>query len=422
MLRALFFLFFVFVTVACARSPIKSSSEALRFTSPPSVMDEGMFDDESYESLMMGLKIQVEYWQKKPAGELIAFGPQSVSVAEYLEALEWLLLSSSKEDFVRRVKESFDFYEVYGADKWGEVLVTGYYESQIKGVLRPNSQYSQSLYKLPPDLVNINVGAFQKISPHWSLFFDSYETGLRSSLFLRGRYLPTSSPDQPAQIVPYFSREQIDSEGALKDKNLEIVFVDPIDAFFLQIQGSGQVELPSGKVLRLGYASQNGHPYVAIGKFLSDVIEKESMSKQSIEAYMRTQLNADGRQSLMNRNPSYVFFRKLEGPPLTASGTEVVPGRTIATDSGLFPKGALAFLRFQKPTAEGLMPSARWVFDQDTGGAIKGPGRVDLFCGTGRSAEEMAGVMRHPGALWYLVPKKKAARLSSMKNGPNGRE
>lgn len=396
-----FLLFCSILLVSCARSPIKAPGEALRPGRVPQLSD-----DETWESLRKGIEIQLEYWGKKPPEEVIQFGPTKLQVKDYIKALSLLMEQSNKEEFLSHVEENFEFYEVYGQDKWGEVFVTGYYEPLLKGSKKPNLQHSQALYKVPPDLVNIELGEFAKALPHWSPFFDAANKNQLPGGSLRGRYLPPEEKFTPGRVVPYFSRAEIDTEKKLQSSGLEIVYVDPTDAFFLQIQGSGRVELENGQKIQVGYAAQNGHAYVPIGKFLKDVIPIESMSKQAIEEHMRTQLDVEQRQTLMNKNPSYVFFRKLEGRPLTASGTEVVDGRTIATDWRYFSKGTLAFLEFTHPQmGEEHKVSRRFVFDQDTGGAIRGPGRVDLFCGAGNSAEEMAGHMRHVGKLWYLVPK-----------------
>jgi len=191
-----------------------------------------------------------------------------------------------------------------------------------------------------------------------------------------------------------------------------LAWVDPIDAFFLEIQGSGVVKFPNGKELRLGYAAQNGHPYVPIGKHLIGVIPKEKITLRAIEDHLRS-LPPEESRKIMNLNPSYVFFRKLQGAGLTYFGTEVSAGRTIATDQAFFPKGALAYLEFEKPNFSSAVDAepvswtktARFVFDQDTGGAIRGPHRVDLFWGKGSDAKQAAGVMKGKGRLVYMVPR-----------------
>jgi membrane-bound lytic murein transglycosylase A len=185
-----------------------------------------------------------------------------------------------------------------------------------------------------------------------------------------------------------------------------------VDAFFIQIQGTGVVEFENGEKTRFGYASQNGFPYIAIGKHLTEHIPMEEMSMQRIKLHLQT-LPKEAQQEILNINPSYVFFKKLDGDAVTYAGMEVSDGRTIATDLQLFPKGAMAFLDIDEPvfnTATDIHPASwakkpRIVFDEDTGGAIRGGGRVDLYFGQGDLAAQKAGVMKQKGRLYYLVPK-----------------
>jgi membrane-bound lytic murein transglycosylase A len=214
-------------------------------------------------------------------------------------------------------------------------------------------------------------------------------------------------------LVPYYERSEIDVAKKLADKSSVLAWVDPVDAFFIQIQGSGVVEFSDGDSMRVGYDGQNGHSYMAIGKFLTHAIPMEQMSMQKIKTHLLS-LSPEERQKIMNKNPSYVFFRKLDSLALTYAGMEVQAGRTIATDLHLFPKGAMAFLDIEEPefTSNAETVASQWirkprlVFDQDTGGAIKGSGRVDLYFGQGDLAAQKAGVMKQKGKLFYLVPKK----------------
>jgi membrane-bound lytic murein transglycosylase A len=179
----------------------------------------------------------------------------------------------------------------------------------------------------------------------------------------------------------------------------------------LQVQGSGKVDLGDGNILSALYDGANGRPYKSIGKYLIDtgVLAKENMSMQAIRKYLRS--HPDALIEVLNQNPSYVFFRLDTGPSLGNIGVALTPGRSIATDSKLFPKGALGFIVAQKPVIENgsitaWEPFTRFVLNQDTGGAIKGPGRVDIFFGQGRDAELTAGNLQHEGELYFLVRKK----------------
>ena len=354
-------------------------------------------DSLSKQSFYDALKAHIDVFKKTTlVKDPLQFGKRTIPKNEYLLALEELLNNETegKENLENLVLKKFDFYEVYGQDQFSEVMVTGYYEPIVKGSTRETSLYSQALFATPEDLVTIDLKKF-------SLKFENQKLPQ-----LVGQLTDKS-------IKPYITRKEIDSDKKLAGKKLELFWVTPIDAFFIQIQGSGVIELEDGKRVRVGYDAQNGHPYQAIGKFLTHVIPMNEMSMQKIRQYLEL-LSKEEQQKIFNYNPSYVFFKKLDSLALTYAGMEVSPGRTIATDKEFFPKGALAFLDVEEPIFEGpnsiepkdWIPKPRLVFDQDTGGAIKGGGRVDLYIGSGEEAHQIAGVMRHPGKLYYLVPKK----------------
>jgi membrane-bound lytic murein transglycosylase A len=221
--------------------------------------------------------------------------------------------------------------------------------------------------------------------------------------------------------VPYYSRAEIDREGVLRGRGDEIAWArNPVDIFFLQIQGSGILRLPDGRRLQIGYAGQNGLPYRSIGRLLieSGKIPRAEMSMQRLRGYLAE--HPEERDAIMDYNESYVFFRFLSGGPLGSLEVPVTPGRSIATDSRLFPKGAPVLLYSERPVLSsdgklrGWTPFLRLVLNQDTGGAIQGPQRVDLFFGAESRAEAEAGFMNSPGKLFFLMlkdlPSKTAAR------------
>ena len=344
----------------------------------------------------------------------LRFGERVVSSADYALGLKYLieLLGSTRprEDIWRDVLRDFDFYQVYGRERWGEVLVTSYFEPVIRGRLRRSPPYTRPLYKLPGDLVEVKLSEWTGLN---------LEEG---PSLLRGRLIKGAGT--PPRVIPYYSRKEIDGgEGkVLGGRRLEWCYVRPVDAFFLQIQGSGTILLPGRRPpLRLGYAGQNGHPYRSLGNFLLDTIPREEMTLQSIEAHLAG-LTPSRRQALFDKNPSYVFFKKLVENAVTFMGVPATAGRTVATDRRFFPKGALALLAFDKPVFASSTdtrphfhrPVSRLVLDQDVGGAIKGGGRLDLFWGRGREAKQHAGVVNGPGRLFYLAPGE--ALLGRLKN------
>jgi membrane-bound lytic murein transglycosylase A len=265
-------------------------------------------------------------------------------------------------------RDRFDWVRVGN----GEAFATGYYEPEIRGSRTRQSGYGVPIYSKPDDLIRC---------------YGPQGTG-------RGRV------DHEGYCVLYHTRAEIE-DGALQARNLEIGWAaDPIDLFFLQIQGSGRLLLPDGQVMRIGYADQNGREYVAIGRLLRErgILPPGGASMEAIVAWMRSQ--PDGGRSLMRENPSYIFFRELTGPgPLGALNVPVTGRASVAADPNFVPLGAPVFLSLERQEASGL-----WIA-QDTGGAIKGANRFDTFWGAGDAARVTAGGMAAKGQALLLLPK-----------------
>ncbi len=291
------------------------------------------------------------------------------------------------------------FFEAHfvplAATNGGQVqgLFTGYYEPQLRGSRARQGRYAFPIYRPPPDLVRVNLGEFR----------DS----------LKGQRIAGRAVD--GKLEPFPDRGAIDA-GALDGRGLELVWVDdPIDAFFLHIQGSGRVALDDGTTLRVGYAAQNGHPYFAIGRELvaRGALEPETVSLQTIRAWLRS--NDEGAADVMALNRSYVFFDELDGAgPIGAQGAVLTPRRSLAVDRRYLPLGAPMWLEASAPASEeGApdMPLHRLLIAQDTGGAIRGPVRGDVFWGHGAAAEAIAGRMKHSGRYYLLLPTAVANRL-----------
>jgi membrane-bound lytic murein transglycosylase A len=398
------------------REPIKSPDQAMRPAQKSPILD----DDLDFQTLVAALAANVRHLRSH--ADLVPrfhFGPRVLSREEYLATLEHLLSVASRdpsgESFRKALAESFEPYEVYGQEDWGDVFITSYFEPVIEGSKKRNGRFTQPLYAPPDDMVLVDLSSFVTVRPSLGALQENVLEQRSRQNFLRGRLTRSATPGRPPQVVPYLDRAAITAGVATKDARIPskiLAWVDPIDAFFLEIQGSGVVRMSDGKEMKVGYAAQNGHPYVAIGRHLLDKIPKEKMSMQAIEAHLRS-LSPEEAQKVMNLNPSFVFFQELPNAGLAYLGTEVVSGRTIATDHGYFPKGVLAFLEFERPVFSSLQDesprewkrSSRFVLDQDTGGAIRGPHRVDLFWGRGAEAKQAAGVMRNRGRLVYFVPK-----------------
>ena len=277
----------------------------------------------------------------------------------------------------------FTPYAIVNPDGSTEGTITGYYEPLLRGSRKPSPQYRYPVFAVPDDLLVVDLG-------------DVYPD--LKNLRLRGRV-------DGRRVVPYYSRADIES-GKGGAVGREIVWVDDaVDLFFLQIQGSGRVQLEGGEVVRLSYAEQNGYPYRSVGRLLVErgELTLDQASMQGIKAWgMR---NPDKLPELLNSNASYVFFRELpageNGPP-GALGVALSAGRSLAVDPRVVPLGAPVFLSTSWPNSS--LPLNRLMVAQDTGGAIKGAVRADFFWGSGDDAAAQAGRMRQSGRMWVLLP------------------
>jgi membrane-bound lytic murein transglycosylase A len=301
-------------------------------------------------------------------------------------------LSQKDSVAIRRFFENrFIPYAIRNADGNAEGLVTGYYEPLIRGSLKQDGAYRFPLYGVPDDLLNIDVA---ELYPELK--------GLR----LRGRL-------EGRKVVPYYTRAEIE-RGDAAVEGREILWADDaVELFFLQIQGSGRVRLPDGKVIRVGFAEHNGHPYKSIGRLLIErgelTLDKASM--QGIKNWGAR--NPDKLPQLLQENPAYVFFRQLPESdlgPIGALGVPLTAGRSIALDKTLLPLGAPVFLATTWPLSS--RPLNRLMMGQDTGSAIRGAVRADFYWGFGEEAGQLAGRMRQSGRMWLLYPRGFDPRLS----------
>ena len=291
--------------------------------------------------------------------------------------------SFGEDSFREFLKSKFNAYQIRyrGSD---EGLFTGYYEPTLNGSLKLSREYKTPIYPKPTDLIHVNLGEWKE--------------SLNNSRIL-GRVVGN-------KLKPYFSRSDI-SKGALDREITPILWLkSEIDAFFLHIQGSGRVVLPDGEVYRLGYAGKNGRKYYPIGRYLLEIgaIPKENISMQSIKKWLRE--NPGKKKDVMNMNPSYVFFRKLNGKdgPIGAQGVVLTSGRSLAVDRHYSKLGAPVWLSANFEDEEGKKLQ-RLMVAQDTGGAIKGPIRGDVFWGSGKIAERLAGIMKAKGSMYVFYPK-----------------
>ncbi len=276
-------------------------------------------------------------------------------------------------------------------------IFTGYYEAFLQGSRKKTKRYNIPLHKRPKDLVMVNLGEFREDLK-----------GTRIAGRVSG-----------GKLKPYEQREEIvNGQWPHADRKNVLLWVDDaVDAFFVQIQGSGLVEMEGGDLVRIGYDGQNGHPYYAIGRELvkREELVKEKVSMQSIRKWLEE--HPDQADEIMNTNKSYVFFRKIEGEgPLGAEGLALTPLRSLAVDRTLISYGIPLWLSIAPQYAveeedgvtvlrERALAINRMMIAQDTGGAITGPVRGDVFWGHGKQAEAMAGVMNAKGRYWVMLPK-----------------
>lgn len=273
-----------------------------------------------------------------------------------------------------------------------EGLLTGYYEPLVHGSRHAGDGYETPVYRRPPDLVNVVAES---------------ERGAKSAGFTHMRQTDKG-------LVPYMTRAEIE-QGGLKGQNLELLyFRDPVDVFFMQIQGSARIELPDGQQIRITYDGKNGYPYTSVGRALIDdgSFKPEKMSLKSLTDWLKADRKRG--EQVMWQNQSYVFFRELKGGEAEGAmgvlGIPLQPGRSLAVDTAFNDIGmpiyvtSPALTHAAKPNADRPEGFARLMIAHDVGSAIKGPERGDIFFGSGDKAGRVAGVTKHPGRFFVLLP------------------
>ncbi|MBU2539178.1 MAG: MltA domain-containing protein [Proteobacteria bacterium] len=348
-------------------------------------------DDLAYESLAPAIDRSVEYLERLPQGKTFLLCGEEYSVAWLIESLRSfkriIEQKPSPQALTAILKKQFTLCQAAGRGSDHKVLLTGYFEPLFKASLTKTATYRYPLYGKPADLVSHSGG--------------------------KGKEKKTGRMEN-GSLVPYFTRAEIEKGGMLAGREL-VYLSDPVDAFILHIQGSGQVQFGDGSRRRVQFAAKNGHEYRSIGKLLvgKGVMRREEVTLPRIVNYLKK--HPEEQEGILHHNDSFVFFRWGDTSavgPLGSLGEPLTPGRSVALDQDCFPPGSLAFLTTRKPIVNpvgeiiGWEPLSRFVVNQDSGSAITGAGRLDLFWGSGRYAEAAAGHMKHPGGLYFLVKKK----------------
>ncbi len=348
-------------------------------------------DDLGYDSLAPAIDRSVHYLKQLPAEKGFVLCGQEYPVSWLIESLlafkRIIEEKPSSQTLTATLKKQFTLCQARGSGAGQRMFLTGYFEPFFKASLTRTATYRYPLYRKPPDLVSLPGG--------------------------KGREKKTGRMEN-GSLVPYPTRAEIEKGQLLTGQEL-VYLADPVDAFILHVQGSGQLQLADGSLRRVQFAAKNGQEYRSIGRLLVEkgVMRREEATMPKIVRYLKE--HPEEQEAVLHYNDSFVFFRWGDDTavgPMGCLGESLTPGRSVALDQDCFPPGGLAFLKTRKPRVNaageivGWEPLARFVVNQDSGSAITGPGRLDLFWGAGAYAEVAAGNMKHPGVLYFLVKKK----------------
>jgi len=374
---------FFLILNGCAKKPLdKVAYETLpQFT-----------DDLQLESLLTGAVRHLHYLNTLPDDSSFTLGTDNYPVSWLRESMnsfiDILKQDPGSDELARIIGENFTIYQAGGRKDFprGEMLITGYYEPLLKGSLTSKAPFLYPLYAPPESLVQMRDNKSGKL------------------LFKRR--------NSNNQLVPYWTRAEIEENNYAAGS--ELVYLDnPVDAFLLHVQGSGKIQLQDGTVRSIHYAASNGLKYFSIGKLLVDQgkMTLEEVSIPTIRQYLRE--HPEEQKEILNHNIRYIFFNWApDGDPMGSLGEPLVAGRSIAVDPYVLPQTTLAFLISRKPVLDESgsitkwIPMQRFVFPQDTGSAIKGSGRADLYWGSGHYAKVAAGNMKEEGSLFFMVKNK----------------
>ncbi|MBS0013722.1 MAG: MltA domain-containing protein [Desulfobacterales bacterium] len=350
-------------------------------------------DDLDYGGLSRAIGQTIAYYEKLPSSRRMAYGPDTYAVKDLISGLRRFQRFVEKKPSAEAVKkflqENARVYAHMEQSNPVSVLFTGYYEPVIKGSREKTDLFQYPVYGRPKDLVVLDLAAF--------------DTGCDSRSAV-GRLADD-------RVVPYYDRRTIDTTDVLASSADVIAWAaDPVELFFLHVQGSGRIRFQSGEEIGVRFDITNGRPYKSIGQYLidKDKIDRRRMSMQAIAAYLEK--HPEEIQEVLFSNPRYVFFKKSRGGPKGSLGVDLTPGRSVALDRDVSPPGALLFICAKKPAdknavsdKEAWIPFSRFACSQDTGSAITGQKRADLFWGSGDHARAAAGHMQHRGRIYYLV-------------------
>lgn len=390
--KAILLILIIMVALSgCARKvtvkPVTTPERALTEVSA----EQLNFDDDlDTATLLLAIDRSLSYYDGAGRNQLFKVAGRLVDAKQMKKTLitfrEILLSNATTEQKKKRIAGEFLVLRAAGANGDGDVVFTGYYEPLLEGSLTQTDKYQYPLYRPPPDIV------MEKVSKN--------DTRI-------GR-------KENGRAVPYYTRREIDVDGVLRGKGLELIWVsDPVELNSLHTQGSGKIRMEDGKMLTVSYAQNNGRPFSSVTQNMLDQnkIDKSDTSYRGFKIWLKSKSEKEIFE-ILSHNERYIFFRFVDREPVGSMGQPVTPDRSIATDPAYFPQGALAFIRLRKPVLDddynvtSRVDFSRFVLNQDKGSAIKGPGRVDLFCGFGPKAQATAGSLKEKGELYFLLIKK----------------
>ncbi|MBI3785474.1 MAG: MltA domain-containing protein [Deltaproteobacteria bacterium] len=336
-------------------------------------------DDAAAESLRQAAARNLEYLSRLPINKEMTAFDRTISAASLTSMMN--AISSWPGDDWSGLCDRYHLYKVTAPD----LLITGYYQPELSASRRRTSRFRYPLYRVPDDLVDIDI----------SQFCPACERKV-----VQGRV-------KDGKLVPYYTRGEIEA-GSLSGRDLEIAWLDdPVEVYFLHVQGSALLRLEDGVLLEVSYSGTNGQPYTSIGRILIDrgKVSSEAMTLKTLKDYLRAY--PEEQASLLSANQRYIFFRGVVVGPIGSLGVPLTGGRSLADDPSIYPPGALAFVHIA-PRPQGAASVRRdyrrLAIVQDAGSAISGANRLDVFWGTGSGAEEIAGDMRNPGELYLMLP------------------
>ena len=380
MFRPLFlFLVLCAFLASCETVPEKPAEDAQLVLTPAHFSDLRGWQNDSHHLALQAFAKSCDRIAKRKGEE--RFGPVGGLYSDWQAVCGKITPLQLNDATAARAffENEFNVWRAGGDDGAKDGLFTGYYEASLNGSRTRHGPYQTPLRKRPADLVMVDLGQFRES--------------------LKGQRIAGRVVN--GDLKPFEDHRAIDQGKLPDDESLPLVWVDdPVKAFFLQIQGSGRIILDDGSLMRVGYAGQNGHPYYAVGRELvkRGVMDKDDVNMQSIEAWLNA--NPDQAKEILYSNPSYVFFTELTGDgPLGGENIALTPTRSLAVDRSRVAYGIPVWLDLKDQQFQRLMVA------QDTGGAIRGPVRGDIFFGYGEQAEALAGPMKSQGNWWFLLPK-----------------